>query len=44
MGAAAFLIHQHVAFAFSSRGVTEEEEFTRLMFLALKGSLGFGKV
>ncbi|XP_052008021.1 G2/M phase-specific E3 ubiquitin-protein ligase-like [Xyrauchen texanus] len=29
---------------FLPRGVTEEEEFKRLMFLALKGSLGFGKV
>ncbi|XP_031134214.1 G2/M phase-specific E3 ubiquitin-protein ligase-like [Sander lucioperca] len=29
---------------FLPRGVTEEEEFRRLMFLALKGSLGFGKV
>lgn len=26
------------------RGVSEEEEFRDLMFLAIKGSLGFGKV
>ncbi len=26
------------------RGVLEEEEFRELMFLAIKGSLGFGKV
>lgn len=42
MGAAAFLIHSLCLFL--PRGVTEEEEFRRLMFLTLKGSFVFGKV
>jgi len=39
-----FLMLQPVLTLYLPRGVLEEEEFKELMFLAIKGSLGFGKV